>query len=390
MRTYICLIGGLSAMGIANAQSGAPTEVELEAETVIVVSPVQDDDGLAETEMLLGEISLKGTAERVLDNGVRLRARTALRLQQDHSARPGASGGFNSQSGAPTGGFSGLSAGSPIDQDNIRVRFESAYFQIDGGYGELRLGRDKGVAGRFHEGLKSTLTHARLDSTLLDPAGVSTVRTRNDLTGSSAKISYASPRIVGLRAGLSYTPEANADGLDRRPAAGTGGTRPDTRNAFEVALNGTHRFRESGLRIDAALAWSTADIRAPSGLAPYDRVETLSTGTRIEKGDWTIGASWLSSDNGLPDAEYSAWSFGIARPALDTDWSLSYGESSDDGANTSSTNWRLGAARPIGENLRVALAYRHDDLDNSLYSSTSQGVVVEITLSSEILKLTGN
>lgn len=390
MRTFPIFTGILALSQLMAAQAGAPIEAELEAETVLVFAPFHDEDGAAETEDMLGELSLMGKAEKVLDNGVRLRTRGTVRLQRDHPARLGATGGFGTQPGAPVGAFSGLSDGPARGDQDLRVRLETAYFQIDGGYGELRVGKDLGVAARFHEGTKSALSHARLDSALLDPSGLSTIRTRHDLTGPSLKISYATPRIIGLRAGVSFTPEANSDGLDRRPAAGTGGVAPDTTNAIELALNGTRRFRESGLRIDAALAWSTADVAPRTGLAPYGRVETLSAGTRVEKDDWTFGASWLSSDNGLSGGDYTAWSAGVAREAYNVDWSLEYGESEDDSAITDSSGWRLGAARDYGKNARVALAYTYDELDNSLYSSTSQGIVVEITLSSKILKLTGN
>ena len=389
MRSLMILAGFSILIGGAAAQGGSPIEFDLDAETIILIAPISDDDG-TETQSVLGEISLNAKAEKILDSGTRIRARTSLRVQNDHPGRRGAIGGFGTIDGAPVGAFSGLSTGPVRDQSDARVRFETAYLQVDGGYGELRVGKDRGVAARFYEGAASSLSHARLDSTLLDPSGLSTIRTRHDLTGPSLKLSYASPRILGLRAGVSYTPDADADGLDRRPAAGTGLSAPDSRNAVEIALNGTRKFRDSGLRIDAALAWSTAEVTDRAGLAPYGRVETVSAGTRLEKGDWTFGASWLSSDNGLADSDYTAWTVGAARPLFGIDWALNYGEAEDNGAQIDSSSWRLGGARDIADNTRIGVAYIRDSVENSLTTQQAQAIVVEITLSAEILKLTGN
>lgn len=390
MRICFILVGLLSWPSWFPALAQSPLEIELEAETVTVISPGSDNSSGAESQGLLAEVSLDAVAEKVLDNGVRLRARTTLRAQKDHPARPGSTAGFGFDSFAQVGGFSGLSDGPALDQDDFRARFETAYFQIDGGYGEIRIGKDQGVAARFHEGTKSVLSHARLDSALLDPSGLSIIRTRHDLTGPSFKLSYATPRIVGLRAGLSFTPQADADGLDRRASGGSGMFVPNVENALEVALNGSHLFRDSGWRVEGALAWSGGDMASSGSPAQSDSIETWSAGTRLSHGDWTLGASWLESDNGLQDGAYEAWSAGLSRTAWQTDWSFEYGEAEDIGAQTDSSGWRFGAARSFGKNNKFALAYRHDDLSTPLYSWDSQGIVVEITLFSEIHKLTVN
>lgn len=374
----------------AAAQSGGPLETELDFEWVTALYPISDHDADTEKAEILGELSLIGQTQKVLENGVRLRARGALRIQRDNPARPGGIGGFGGDVFAPVGAFSGYSSAQPLDDSDMRGRLETAYLQIDGGYGEVRLGKDRGVADRFHEGTKSVLSQARLDSTFLDPSGLATVRSRHNLTGPSAKLSYATPRLVGVRAGFSFTPNADADGLDRRPAAGTGGTAPETENAVEFALNATRRFRDSGFRVDLGLGWSSADVSANGLTAQYDTVESWSAGTRIEKDDWTIGTSWLTSDNGLPNSDYSAWSAGLHRDLYNTEFSAEYGQSEDDGAALDTNSWRIGAAREFGPSAKLAIAYLDDEIESPLHNWRSQGVVVEITLSQEIVRLTGN
>ena len=154
------LVCGVTPIALAER---SPIDFEVEAETVLVITPLSDDTETREAETFLGEASLNGTAETVLENGVRLRGRFALRLQKDHPQRPGGSGGFGTNVNAVPGAFSSLSDG-PVpngEGDDLRARLETAYFQIDGGYGELRLGKDSGVAARFHEGAPDVLRHAR-------------------------------------------------------------------------------------------------------------------------------------------------------------------------------------------------------------------------------------
>lgn len=381
-----CLLLALPSL----AQGGAPLETEFETEAVIVLTPLSDSDSGPGIETVLGELSLTGQSEKVLENGLRLRARGALRLQRDHPTRPGGTGGFGANPLASSGVFSGLSDAAPIETSDLRARLETAYLQVDGGYGEVRIGKDRGVAARFHEGARSVLSHARLDSSLLDPTGLSGVRTRHDLTGPSAKISYASPRLIGIRAGASFTPSADADGLDRRPAASASAISPETENAIEFALNASRRFRESGWRVDIGLGWSNADVTSTALTPEYGTVESWSAGTRIETGAWTLGTSWLSSDNGLSDGDYSAWSAGLHRDAYNTEFAIEYGESEGDAAALESTGWRVGAARAFGDSTRLSIAYLRDEFESPLRNWRSQGVVVEITLSQKIAALTGN
>lgn len=390
MRHFCVFVPCLLLALPGHTQSAAPLESEIDVESVTLITPLANRDSNHDTETILGEVSLNGQTEKVLESGLRIRARGALRVQRDHRSRPGGIGGFGDLPLAPTGAFSGLSAAPPIEMSDLRARVEIAYLQLDGGYGELRLGKDRGVTSRFHEGAKSVLSHGRVDTALLDPTGLSAVRSRHDLTGPSAKISYASPRIVGIRGGASFTPSADADGLDRRSAASASGLAPDVQNAMELALNASRRFRESGWRVDIGLGWSSADVSSNTVASPYGTVETWSAGTRIEKDDWTFGTSWLTSDNGLSNGDYSAWSAGLHREAYDTEFSAEYGQSTDDVAGLDAHGWRLGAARRFTPDTKLAIAYLHDEIESPLQTQRSQGIVVEITLSQKILQLTGN
>lgn len=395
------VIGGL-AMGLAacglslSAAAQGDFEVwerELYASATLVFAPgLSDDSAIGEGENALYEVSAGGTVERILESGVRIGFRGTLRLQNDHDGRPGFSGNFPGNGPAgPRGALTGFTPGAQSDQTGPRGSLETAHLYVEGGYGEISAGRDLGIAARFHEGDVGVFSHARAVNPYLDASGRSLVRTRHDLTGPSAKFSYTSPRIIGVKAGISFTPDADARGLDRNlEFDGAGIASPDLENALEIGLNGSRRLRESGIRLRGALSWSTAELGTPDGGTPADagRVETLSLGGEIERDEWRIGVNALLSDDGLKSGEYSAFGAGVSRRVGDWTFSGEIGDARADAIEADGFSYSLGAARNLGKRARIAIGYQqHEadtrsriDPDSPSYAGQSQGLVVEITL----------
>ncbi|NBC19460.1 MAG: porin [Alphaproteobacteria bacterium] len=368
-------------------------ETDTYAEGVLVLAPGLAEDGaFGEGKAGLFEISLGGSAERILESGARVGFRGAFRLQRDQAGRPGFAGNL-AQGGpaGPRGGFTGLAAGPAADATGPRGSVESAHVYLEGGYGEVSAGRDRGVAARFHEGDVGVFSHAGAVSPFLDPSGYNLVQTRHDLTGPSAKLSYTSPRLLGLKAGLSYTPQADTRGLDRNPVFdGADVAAPGLENGFELALNGSRRLRDSGLRLRAGLGYSTAGLSAPQEEAGRaSLIETFSAGGELEKGRWRVGVNALFSDEGLETGDYSAWSAGLAFEEGSWTYSASFGAASADAISAESTSFTLGAARDLGEIGTIALGYQGHDLDwratasmpDVPFGARREGIVVEITLS---------
>ncbi len=339
--------------------------------------------------------TLRGAFEAnfVLDSGAIVGFRSSGGLDKDNPARPGFSGviGPAPAIAAPSGAFSGLARGASPGDAGPRARVETGYIYIEGGYGELRAGLDDGVATRFHEGAPSLFRHAALVNPTLDPAAQVLARTDHDLTGPSLKVSYATPRILGVRAGVSLTPEANASGLDRNPASG-----PDIENAAEVAVNVSRRLPRSGVRLRAGAAYSEADAAqadAAQAALPgaYDRVETWSAGGSVEFSSLAFGASYLTSNNGLAvtGGDYSALSAGLRMSFGRIDAGLEFVDAADDAARTESDAVGLSLGRDFGENVRVVGGWQRLStrfwgnqlpLAPSIREKTD-GVVIEITLS---------
>ncbi|MFN3607950.1 MAG: porin [Hyphomonas sp.] len=378
-----------AAQDVWDDPGGVETDVSFEG--ALVVAPDAD-------EALLGLARGGITLNYVLMNGAEIGAVGSLEAQYDHPARAGFSGIFPPEAGAGPGAgaasggaFSGLGRGAAAEDRDLRLSLETAYLYMEGGYGEARLGADDGIATRFFEGGPALFAHSGLVNPALDPSGTVIARTDHDITGPAMKVSYASPRILGLRAGVSYTPEADRRGLDRDPARNfPGSTRPEIQDAFELALNLSRRLPQSGVRLRAGAAYSQAETRFLPDPTLYGRVETWSAGASAEFTRFRIGGSYLSSNNGVArgPGDYSAWSVGAAIPVGKLEAVGEVSGAQDDLAGLTSDSWQLGLAWRPAEGWRLAGGWRNVDteaLDSARPLAASggsrRGIVIEITRS---------
>jgi len=384
------LAAGSVALGASAAAQPVGDRLETEpiAGVTLVLAPGSgDSEGPREAVAALYEVELGGRAEYILDNGTEIGGRLVWRAQRDHPNRPGGSGSPLAGGGQVVGAFSGLSTADAAREAGPRGSLESAFIYVSGGYGEISLGRDTGVATRFQEGNVDVFTMARATDTRLDPGGISIVRTRADLTGPAEKLSYTTPRLLGVRGGLSYTPEAERAGLDRNPVSGADGlARAGIENAWEAGLNVSRRLRESGVRLRGALGYVRADLAAPAGAgAVKGSVEAVSVGGEITHGDLRLGASHLQGDDGLETGDYSAWSLGAAYGLQDWTVSLTVAASEAESVGLEGEAISFGVSREIGKNGTFTVGYQ--DFDTKLSSSdpgnraNRGGIVIELSLS---------
>ena len=226
----------------------------------------------------------------------------------------------------------------------------------------------------------------------LDPTGRVLARTDHDLTGPSLKVSYATPRILGVRAGVSFTPDASSGSLDRDPVRSLGGAvQPDIENALEVAVNVSRRLPRSGVRLRAAAAYSEADAALAALPGTYEKVETWSAGGSVEFSALAFGLSYLDSNNGLatPGGDYSALSAALRLTLGKYDAGIEYSDAEDENIGADSEAIGLSLGRNFGQNLRIVGGWQrfHTRFKGNplplarVARDRTDGIVIEITLS---------
>lgn len=393
MRQHLSGLAIVLAVGAAPASAqdvwDEPGGIETEASyEVAAVAATQAD------ESFLFTVRGAFAANLVLENGAEIGFRASGGLDRDNPARSGFSGvlGPAQPLSSPAGAFSGLARGPRAEDAGPRGRLETGYIYIEGGYGELRGGLDEGIAVRFFEGAPTLFRHAALVNPSLDPTGRTVARSDHDLTGPAPKVSYATPRILGARAGVSLTPDANAGGLNRDPVRDLGGApQPDIGNAIEVGLNVSRRLPRSGVRLRAGAAWSQADAAQAALPGVYDKVKTWSAGGSAEFSSFAFGASYLASDNGfaLGNGDYMALSAALRLTFGKIDAGFELANAEDRGIGAESESLGLSLGRNFGEQIRVVGGWQLRDTrftGNPLplapqIREEADSIVIEITLS---------
>ena len=408
MRRAIALaaLGAGTVMGAAAPAFAQAADGEWQADIAVTLagSAVDDDTPLAPAESLLGSASLVVTRSDTFDNGLTLGWRGEARVERDAPSRPAFAGVLGACPAADPlcprvaggGGFlspiasaTGLAAGGAAADEDGFATIEAASMSLTGPWGEGLLGLDSGVAARLDARAPTVLTRVSAFSPGLDPTGLGVTRARNDVTGSSFKAAYMSPRWIGFRAGVSFAPEADQRSADFDPDfSGPGQGKAELENVWEGAISFARQFAEQDVRIRAAVTYSHADSGA--GLAEFGEYEAWGAGLEFEHDGWTGGVRWLSSNNGWEsgDADYEAWEAGLTRQIGEWRVGIEGGWAEDRLTGVEGTSWLAGASYKINDNLDVGIAWSAADADLPVLlgpsvghtNASNDGLVVELTV----------
>lgn len=391
MRFFFLMFAPILA---APAFAQGEIKTDFDAEMTLVLAASEDNEDGPETKGALAEVSISTGAEYLMQNGVEISGHLTFRAQTDHAARPGFAGAIvdcppadaacaSLNGAAVRGAFSRLSTLGAADETGGMGSLEAAFIAIDGGWGEVVIGRDQGIGQRFYEGGPTVFGLARSSDPILDPFGISLSRTKNDISSTAEKISYVTPRILGFRAGASYTPDASVRRLDLNTSYRRAGVaEPELGEAFEIGLQGYRHLRQADLRLRGSLTWSNAQVENPL----YDDVDTVSAGVDIERRDaFRLGVSYLQSGNG-GHGDYESLAAGASYWLGDWALTVSGDTSSDETINLEGWSATVGASRELSDNVEISVGYRRGETEyfniaSGAYDRFSRdGVLLEVRI----------
>jgi hypothetical protein len=171
--------------------------------------------------------------------------------------------------------------------DDAKPRDNGAFVEAGWVWGEFRLG-DYGGAAKELTVSAPTIGIGQIDGDFDRFGGPSTLIAPYKLDNDdSAKLTYLSPAVYGIRLGVSYTPELSAAPGDFSLTRGVApNARP--RNVTEVAINVSRDIGEATMTSGAAYVLGSA----AAGSHLHD-LSGFSTGTKIAWNGFTIGGGFV-------------------------------------------------------------------------------------------------
>lgn len=334
-------LAGQALAGKADGD-GVLDDIEVEVSgRASVVAGVSDGEAAGDVD---AEVRVK--SYKVFPSGVELGAVVEGRLDGQQPAQMFAGGRYT---GLLIGGPRGV---APSDSD---LFLQGAYTYARGGFGEVIVGRDHGVARTLAVKAPTIFQSFNVNDWRTDLSGLNDVHTVNDLTGYATKISYMPPAnflggaLGGLRLGVSYTPRLSncgrnvctpADGVLMTPEGLLLNENSIWEDAVEAALYYQKDFAIGGrdrLLVGLGASVVTADENAFVNSAAFENYEGYSVGLNLGYRGITIGGSVKTTNAGLAnpdDDSYLAFDAGVTFTTGDDrgDWGfmLGYGRSEAD------------------------------------------------------------
>lgn len=319
--TRQALLGAVAAVfaagstTLAFADDDKAVEVTGEASAVAGVS-----DGKAKGDVD-AQVKVKGS--HVLKNGVEVGAVVGARLDGQQPAQLFAGGRYSS---LLIGGPRGV---GPMNSD---AYLQQAYGYARGGFGQVTVGRDQGVARALAVTSPTIFRAVNVNDWRTDLSGLNDIHTVNDFSGYSTKITYMPPSnflggaLGGLQVGVSYSPALRNCG-ERLCAPDQGfvlapdGTLLSETAHWEDVVEGA-LYYQKGIKfgpserlvvgVGASVVTASEDVKALSAL--YGDYEAYSVGLNLAYRGITLGGSVKTTNAGLAELDqdgYLAFDAGV-------------------------------------------------------------------------------
>ena len=326
----------LAALAAGAANAADPVKVEASGEASVVAGTV-DGDAKADGD---AKVEVKGST--VLNSGVEVGAVVKARVDGQQPYQLYGGGRYSS---LLIGGPRGV---APMDAD---AYLEGAYAYARGGFGQLIVGREQGVARTLAVTSPTIFRAVNVNDWRTDLSGLNDVHTVNDISGYATKITYMPPAnflggvFGGLQLGVSYAPSLRNCG-ERLCAPEPGfvlapdGTFLTETSHWEDVVEGALYYQKGVkvggdrllLGVGASVVTAQEDARSLSSM--FGDYEAYSVGLNLGFRGITIGGSVKSTNAGLANLDedgYLAFDAGVTfRTGEDKgDWGfmLGYGQS---------------------------------------------------------------
>jgi len=346
--TTALMAAGLVASGVAQAAE-EPITVGVGGYVVSAIGTVseENEDGQAadaQNSVVMGnDVQISVSGSTTLDNGI-------------------------------TAGFSASIEGGGASQGALDDRF--AY--LKGEWGMIRIGQTESARQKMTTVAPNAAGIFGINSPFF-PIGVKgatilNVNTQSDGLGDddAFKVLYFSPSFNGFKVGLSYASTGSDNdfyGANAGDAAG------ELQNHASIGLEFNNNFGDTSLRLSGGMetyvlerCGATADLQGCD-----DNPDTINFGANVSFGDFTVGGSWMHTDQVAASADGSNldredYDIGVKWGSGPMAMSLLYGEVEQDVADDTTDSLSLievNIQYVIGPGIDLAASVVRGDFDDA-------------------------
>jgi hypothetical protein len=246
-----------------------------------------------------------------------------------------------------------------------QIALESAHVFLRSAYGDVTVGRDDGAAFLFSLGAP-TLLNVGASNSPVDYTGLDAVKTLNDASGFAEKITYTSPRLlgdqvgVGVQVGVSYAPDARGCGVDYCVDLNDipNVVAPDVQDIVEAGIALDRTFGP-GVGVEATATYARGT--ESSGLVGLRDLEAIGAGLEFTLNSWTLGGSWLKSNQAVVNGDYESYDVGLTWQPSKLGFTVGYGQAVDDLVGLKSDQIVGGVSYDINDRIRISTGVQHAD-----------------------------
>ncbi len=272
------------------------------------------------------------------------------------------------------GATSGLYAAPTGTADLLRGELIQAFGYVHMGYGEIRLGYGDGAARLDAVAPPTAFRLSRAETGRVDLSELSASRSYNYASGQAPKIilrsiSLGQARSIGsFRGSLSFTPEAGGCGVDYCDhASGTNGVlAAEIDNVIEAgAFYELHRGEtELSFSFGYASGGYTPGQSAPAPTIFRD-LEVWDAGIHVQRGAWSGGARWLSSNNAT-GGDYEVLSASVARESGDWLYAVEWSKFGDNTVHADGQTIQVGGSKLVGDHWLAGIGLQHSERQDAV------------------------
>ncbi len=238
---------------------------------------------------------------------------------------------------------------------------EQAFIFMDTFFGRVQFGRLDGIGAQYAY-LSPTVFYANgVNDRNTDLSRLNVINSvnsvRNGFDDYSLKVAFQSPRILGLKGGISYAPSSRDCESEYCENSAVYVDTRDYENIVEVGVDYLQKI--NAVTIGVSASFLRADV---DDISPFqDTLNSYSLGANFSMGGFTIGGSFKESGLGDSRGEYIAYDIGASYERGPWGFMVAYG--SDDSEIGLATIGLLGAEFPQETNaIQGGLDYSHNDI----------------------------